>query len=72
MLEDKVFFMVRAQNICGELIENFEGGRNAWMTLDEINEQPKKFHGVGDPPTDYTGNGLSYVERKFEYDSTDY
>lgn len=44
LLEDKIFFMIEAKNPKGKLIEEFEGGRNAWMTLKEYAAQPLSFN----------------------------
>lgn len=35
-LEDKLFFVIRCTNVSGRLIEQFEGGRNVWMSVEEI------------------------------------
>lgn len=43
-LEDKLFFVVKCTNATGELIEQFEGGRNKWMTEAEARKQPKIFN----------------------------
>lgn len=43
VLEDKLFFHILCTNVQGELKAEFEGGRNAWMTWEELNEQEKKF-----------------------------
>lgn len=43
MLEDKIFFIVACENPRGELIEEFEGGRNAWMTQAEYAGQELSF-----------------------------
>lgn len=43
MLEDKIFFMIKAVNPRGDLIESFEGGKNAWLTADEFMKQPLRF-----------------------------
>jgi len=43
LLEDKIFFMVSATNPRGKLIEDFEGGRNVWMTLKEYANQELSF-----------------------------
>ncbi|CAN5129530.1 hypothetical protein BH11PAT4_BH11PAT4_1140 [soil metagenome] len=36
LLEDKLFFVVAGSEATGELTEVFEGGRNAWMTTQEM------------------------------------
>lgn len=43
LLEDKIFFMVNCLNPRGKLIEDFEGGRNAWMTNQEYADQKLTF-----------------------------
>lgn len=43
LLEDKIFFYVRAHNPTGELTEEFEGGRNAWLLPAEYKAQEKSF-----------------------------
>lgn len=43
LLEDKIFFMIRCTNVHGELITEFEGGRNVWMTPEEYAAQPLTF-----------------------------
>jgi len=44
ILEDKIFHIVSAQNPTGKLSDVFEGGRNAWMDLNELNLVEKKYH----------------------------
>ncbi len=43
LLEDKIFFILTAINPSGTLIEEFEGGRNAWMTLEQYENQELTF-----------------------------
>jgi 8-oxo-dGTP pyrophosphatase MutT (NUDIX family) len=43
LIEDKVFFICLAQNIKGELVREFEGGRNHWLTVEELAKKEKKF-----------------------------
>lgn len=45
LLEDKIFFVIGAGNTRGALVEEFEGGRNAWMTPEEYADQPLSFEG---------------------------
>jgi 8-oxo-dGTP pyrophosphatase MutT (NUDIX family) len=44
LLEDKIFFMIGGVSPRGKLIEEFEGGRNAWMTFEEYGSQPLSFN----------------------------
>lgn len=41
LLEDKVFVVMQADHVKGELAERFEGGCNRWMTIEEINKFDK-------------------------------
>lgn len=73
LLEDKIFFIIRAINIRGEFIEEFEGGRNAWMTLEEYAGQELSFEGaaagmVGE--RDFTD--ITIFEARHEYDAKNY
>ncbi len=46
ILEDKFFFIFRAENPKGSLTETFEGGRNTWLTKREILKLPDIFDDV--------------------------
>lgn len=46
LMEDKLFFICRAVDIQGELQTEFEGGKNQWMTLAELNTKDKKFESL--------------------------
>jgi DNA-binding HxlR family transcriptional regulator len=43
LLEDKLFVIAEATNITGELSNDYAGGTNAWLTLDELQREPKYF-----------------------------
>lgn len=51
MLEDKIFFIIACDNPRGKLIDEFEGGRNAWMTQEEYDAQDLSFGGNFARPT---------------------
>lgn len=44
LLEDKIFFIMKCTNVSGKLIEVFEGGKNAWMTVSETRKLTKRYH----------------------------
>lgn len=46
LIEDKLFFICKADNISGVLHEVFEGGRNQWLTYDEFIAKDKHFKSV--------------------------
>ena len=72
LLEDKIFVCVTAQNFSGDYFENFEGGRNAWMTVSEIQKHGKAFAGIKES-MEYVNREIgTFTEKKFEYSKEDY
>jgi len=67
MLEDKIFFTIACDNPRGELIEEFEGGRNAWMTQAEYDAQELSFGGKFARP-----RSLQIIEKHHGYDPQNY
>ncbi len=59
LLEDKFFFMFRAEHLRGELVGRFEGGRNVWLSRREIEAIPEVFNDVPEV--------LDILERGDEY-----
>ena len=43
VVEDKMFFVCEAHSDSGDLLEDFEGGHNQWMSVEEISQEEKKF-----------------------------
>lgn len=43
LLEDKIFFMLRTKNPKGKMIEDFDGGRNEWLTPEEYTAKELSF-----------------------------
>lgn len=43
LLEDKFFFVFKVEEVTGKLKHKFEGGRNMWLTQEEIKKLPKRF-----------------------------
>ena len=64
MLEDKIFFVVAGSNPRGTLVEEFEGGRNAWMTQQEYDAQELSFGTNFTRPADSV---LEVLEKRHEY-----
>lgn len=71
LLEDKIFFCVYSTEFGGELIEEFEGGINRWMTVKEFHAVPKRFKSV-DEFMELMDKGETFAEREFYYDESDY
>ncbi|PIU73578.1 hypothetical protein COS78_01535 [Candidatus Shapirobacteria bacterium CG06_land_8_20_14_3_00_40_12] len=66
LLEDKYFFIFRAEGIKGKLIEEFEGGRNLWLTKTEILKIPNLFDGVDTILASIGKKQFSYIEKKYK------
>jgi len=65
-LEDKIFFVVHCTNVKGGLVEEFEGGRNRWMTRKQAFAQPKIFTSF-DIEIDIVSSDDTFVDRRVEY-----
>lgn len=73
LLEDKIFFAIYGKNVQGDFIEEFEGGRNAWLTLEEIKNLENAFAGLEKDITKLRDQkGLSFEERRHEYTAQEY
>ncbi len=68
LLEDKYFYMFRADDTKGNLIEQFEGGKNTWLTPDEILKLPDLFDGVEETIRVVGEKKLCFIERKYKVD----
>lgn len=65
ILEDKFFFVIKAENSAGTLIKNFEGGRNLWLTLEEALDTELLFPGVAQSIEMVSGKTLQFSEDKY-------
>ena len=70
-LEDKIFFVMHGTHPRGELKENFEGGRNKWMTRDEASALDKVFDSVEIEfdLMDFPDHSDIFIERHTSYGS---
>ncbi len=71
LLEDKIFVVMHCTDAYGEMMEQFEGGKNFWMTQDELVAQDKLFESARDFVT-YLDQGISYHAQDYTYDDTEY
>ena len=71
LLEDKIFVIMHCDNATGEMMEVFEGGKNFWMTQDELVAQDKIFESARDFVT-YHDRGIPYHAQEYTYDDTEY
>ncbi len=65
-LEDKIFFVVHCIKPQGELVEEFEGGRNKWMSREEALAEPKIFTSF-DIEIDIVTSNETFIDRRVEY-----
>lgn len=72
LLEDKIFYIVCGSDPQGELLEQFDSGRNAWMTPEESVADPKHFEGLLDAPDWYTAPHMTFVEKRHMYTKDQY
>ena len=59
-------FFFRGKDPVGEFIESFEGGRNAWLTRDDIAKLPDLFPDVAEGLDIIDGKEFRLIERKYE------
>lgn len=71
LLEDKIFFMIEGANPRGDMQAEFEGGRNQWMTWEEITNLELTFVDKNAPAND-AGGPMIFVETRHEYAPENY
>lgn len=62
LLEDKYFFVCKAENTHGTFKESFEGGKNIWLPRKEIMKLPNLFDGVEESLKMVTQKSLTFSE----------
>ena len=72
LLEDKIFFNIAGANPRGELTVEFEGGRNQWMTDDEVAAQEHSFVKIGGAHHMNQPGPMEFVEVRHDYSPADY
>lgn len=65
LLEDKYFFIFRAENLRGNLRKKFKGGKNIWKSYKEIAALTNLFKDVKDIIAIVDRNKLVFSENKF-------
>jgi len=71
LLEDKVFVIMYANSYEGELIVDYEGGHNEWLTQDEFVAKDKIFESARDF-IDLIDAGATYHAQEYYYDESEY
>jgi 8-oxo-dGTP pyrophosphatase MutT (NUDIX family) len=71
LLEDKVFVIMYSNDAKGELMIDFEGGHNEWLTQDEFVAKEKTFESAREFIR-LIDNNVPYYSGTYEYDDTEY
>ncbi len=73
LLEDKIFFGLLGINPQGQLIEDIEGGKNAFMTVEEIQQLDRAFEGIENPILEWQHQtDISFKEKHHYYTADQY
>ena len=68
LLEDKIFFVIKGTHPKGDLMEQFEGGRNAWLTTEEIANLDNAFPALSQSmPLPSDPNHITFTEKQYQY-----
>jgi ADP-ribose pyrophosphatase YjhB (NUDIX family) len=71
LLEDKLFVVLKATKVSGELTNAYDGGTNSWLTLDELHQQEKVF-ATTLAIIEGLDNGEFYTAQSLTYQPEDY
>lgn len=71
LLEDKLFTILEAQKVEGNLTNQWQNGTNAWLTQAEYTGQDRYFS-AGSRLVDWLAAGTGYVAEDARYATTDY
>lgn len=72
ILEDKFFYIVKATETAGKLIESFEGGKNSWLSEKEIFADKKLFEDVPKILKGVKSGNFFFLEDKYKYSTEQY
>ena len=68
LLEDKIFFVFKATNLKGSFVEQFQGGKNIWLSLAQIKKLDKLFPDVLDKIKLLEGKREFFSEKQYFVD----
>lgn len=71
LLEDKAFVIMYTNDARGELMVDFEGGHNEWLTQEEFVAKDKTFESARDF-IKLVDNNVPYYSKTYTYDDTEY
>lgn len=66
LLEDKYFFVFKAEKFSGKFIKKFEGGENSWVTENELFTKENLFDGLKEDIDMVMGRKASFLENKYK------
>lgn len=72
LLEDKIFYVAWCNGLTGELREDFEGGRNAWMRPSDIAKLQPRFEGIDKDHELYIDAPFRFDEKIHYYGAQEY
>jgi ADP-ribose pyrophosphatase YjhB (NUDIX family)/predicted transcriptional regulator len=72
LLEDKLFVVLRAINVTGELTNEYAGGTNAWLTAEELYAQEKVFTSTRAIIESIEAGNNTFAAHDFTYQSEEY
>ncbi len=71
LLEDKLFVIMQATGVSGQLTNTWHGGHNQWMSMHELKKQPKYFTAV-DHAVGILKTGQVYTSQRTIYKPGEY
>lgn len=72
MLEDKYFYIIYGKNPKGTLITEGEGHRNEWLSDEKFAQKAKKFASVPELTKLAKSDGISFIEKRYDYTRDEY
>lgn len=70
-VEDKIFHLMFTDKTSGSMKSEFDGGRNAWRTMAEMKQEPKKYKGFYEE-MEAGIKGGAFLDHIEEYDTSEF
>lgn len=72
VVEDKLFQVMFTDKAEGELLSVFEGGKNVWRTMEDMQSEPKRYKSYDIEMAIGINLGPKFTEKTFMYDETEF
>ncbi len=72
IVEDKIFHVMFTDKFEGEMVKEFEGGRNVWRTLEAMKQEPKRYKSFDLETQIGIDHGPKLTEMTFTYDNAEF